>query len=124
PTAEDLPVWSPDGKDFVFSTGRNERFILYRMPINGGGEQLLVDSAERVFASDWSRDGRFLLYTVMDPKTGPDIWTLRLDDPKKKARLLGSPAAEKYASFSPNMRWMAYSSTESNGVEQVFVREL
>jgi eukaryotic-like serine/threonine-protein kinase len=124
PNSEDTPVWSPNGNEFVLSSGLGDRFAIYRMPINGGREELLLDSAERVLASDWSRDGRFLLYTVMDPKTGPDIWALRLDDPKKKARLLGSAAAEKYGSFSPNMRWITYSSTEVDGVEQVFVREL
>src|SRR5262249_33226776 len=59
-----------------------------------------------------------------DPKTGPDIWVFRMDGSKKRARLLGTPAVEQSPSFSPNMRWMAYSSAEAGGVTHVYVREL
>jgi len=98
---------------------------LHRKAADGASEEApVLESAEDKVPSSWSRDGRFLLYNVLDPKTGPDIWLLHLDDPKKGMRLLGTPAAERNPQFSPNMRWMAYSSDESGRVEQVFVREL
>ena len=87
-------------------------------------EALLLESAEDKVPFSWSRDGRFLLYNVLNPQSSPDIWVLPLDDPKKGMKLLGTPAAERSPQFSPNMRWMAYSSDESGHVEQVFVREL
>lgn len=118
-------VWSPDGKQIVFSTRRGDHSDLSRKAADGSSDEvLLLESAEDKVPYSWSRDGRFLLYNVVDPHSGPDIWVLPLDDPKKGMKLLGTPAAERSPQFSPNMRWMAYSSDESGHVEQVFVREL
>ncbi|HEY1340012.1 MAG TPA: protein kinase [Bryobacteraceae bacterium] len=125
PISSDAPVWSWEGNEIVYTADLGNHFALYRKPANATREEtLLLDAPARLAATNWSRDGRFLLYTAADPNTGPDVWALRMDGSKKKARLLGSPAAEAYAVFSPNMRWMAYSSTEAGGVKQVLVREL
>jgi len=106
-------------------SNRSGHSELYRKAANGAKEEaLLLSTVEPKTPTSWSRDGRFLLYTASDPKTGPDIWVVRPNDANKRARLLGTPAAEGSAMFSPNMRWMAYTSTESGGVEQVYVREL
>lgn len=76
-------------------------------------------------ASDWSRGGRFILYTEVDPKTQGDIWYL--PDPRTKdraakpVRYLGTSARETQAQFSPDSRWVAYSSDES-GKFEVYVR--
>ena len=61
PLGGSAPVWSPDGKIVVF-TGIDGN--LYRKDASGGGnEELLLKSGSVKRASDWSRDGRFLLYT-------------------------------------------------------------
>jgi eukaryotic-like serine/threonine-protein kinase len=119
------PVWSPDGSEVVFSSDVGGRESLLRKAVNGATEEVtMLESNKGVFANSWSRDGRFLLYTAMDPKTGPDIWLLRLDGTRRKVRLMSTPAAEQFGSFSPNMRWMAYSSAEPGSTAQILVREL
>ena len=118
-------VWSPNGNEIVFSARRGGHLDLYRRAADGASDEvLLLESAEDKVPYSWSHDGRFLLYNVLNPQSGPDIWVLPLDDPKKGTKLLGTPAAELNPQISPNMRWMAYSSDESGRIEQVFVREL
>jgi Tol biopolymer transport system component len=74
-----------------------------------------------VVPTSWSRDGRFLLYyTTNTPKTGTDLWVLRLED-QKAVRLLGTESNELFGAFSPDMRWIAYMSDES-GRNEIYVR--
>jgi serine/threonine protein kinase len=114
------PVWSPDSRRIVF-TGLN---ALYVKNASGGPEQLLLQSANPILCSDWSRDGKYLLYTEIDPKTRGDIWVLPLDPSGKP----GAPVAflktefnESQGQFSPDGRWVAYVSNESGSLE-VYVR--
>ena len=59
------PAWSPDGTQIAFVSNRiGERFSLFRRASNGSGrDDLLLKSDTDITAPDWSRDGRFLLYT-------------------------------------------------------------
>jgi serine/threonine protein kinase len=114
------PVWSPDSGRIAFS-GPN---ALYVKNVNGGQEQLLLQSGNPVSPSDWSRDGKYLLYTEIDPKTRGDIWYLSLDPSGKS----GAPVAflktdfdDSMGQFSPDGHWVAYVSNESGSYE-VYVR--
>ena len=71
------PVWSPDGTQIVFSSTRKGNPNLYLKPSNGppGSERLLREGVPAM-PLDWSSDGRFLVYMVVDDKTGPDLWAL------------------------------------------------
>ena len=65
PAPDESPVWSPDGKKFLFSSARGGHFDLYQANSNGeGGQQLLVRVAREQVASSWSADGRFILFTT------------------------------------------------------------
>jgi hypothetical protein len=65
--------------------------------------------------SDWSRDGRYLIYSQNDPKTGTDIWYL--PDPGKPGsnpvKFLGSESVESEGQLSPDGHWLAYYSDEA-----------
>ena len=71
--------------------------------------------------TSWSRDGRFLLYGTTGSKTGADLWVLPLEGNRKPVLLLGTPFNEGLGSFSPDMRWIAYTSSES-GRNEIYVR--
>jgi Tol biopolymer transport system component len=55
------------------------------------------------------------------PKTGYDVWLLPLQGDRKPVLLLGGVFNEWAARFSPDMRWIAYASTET-GKAEVYVR--
>jgi eukaryotic-like serine/threonine-protein kinase len=116
-----MPVWSPDGKEIAWSSYRDDGENLYRKPSNGAGkDELLLKSAETKSANDWSRDGRFLLYSSFGK--GSDLWVLPMTGEDRKPRIyLQTEFHESQARFSPDSRWVAYASNES-GVNEVYVR--
>ncbi len=120
-------VWSPDGSRIAFTDRRGSQTDVLQKPTNGAGRQeLLFQSAEyRAVPTSWSRDGRFLLFVVVDPKTNADLWALSLDGAPKLVPFVRSDAAESQAQFSPNpqgaSRWVAYTSNES-GRDEVQLR--
>jgi dipeptidyl aminopeptidase/acylaminoacyl peptidase len=115
-------IWSPDGSWIVFGSNKKGVRDLYQKPSNGAGsEELLLDSPQDKAANSWSPDGRFLLYTNMDPKTGPDLSVLPLDGDRKPFVFLSTRFDERVGQFSPDGRWVAYQSNES-GRNEVYVR--
>jgi Tol biopolymer transport system component len=116
------PLWSADGSRIVFRTFRGGAYNLYEKPVDGSTDErpLLVTPLPKA-PLDWSRDGRFLLYSVQDPKTGTDVWALPLTGERKPFAVLQGRFDEIQGQFSPDGRWLAYSSNES-GRYEIFVQ--
>ena len=115
------PVWSPDGSQIVFSasdpTGASD---LYRKPMTGDGKEELLLPNDRgvLMPSDWSTDGRFLLYGSFDrTQTRGDIWALPMDGDRKPFPVVQTTFEEKDAQFSPDGKWIAYQSNETGRFE-------
>jgi Tol biopolymer transport system component/predicted Ser/Thr protein kinase len=121
----DAPVWSPDGSRIVFASSREggtAALNLYQKLASGAeDEDVLLRSNETKIPTSWSRDGRFLLYTVADQKTKDDIWVLSMDGDHQRTRLLGTEFNESEAQFSHDSRWIAYTS-DASGRDEVYVR--
>jgi dipeptidyl aminopeptidase/acylaminoacyl peptidase len=116
-------VWSPDGSQIAFAAGTTLD-TLYERATSGTSDdkELLKEPGKVHFPSNWSQDGRFLLYTIYNtPRTGQDLWVLPLQGDRKPVPLLSTDSSEREASFSPDMRWVAYTSTES-GRAEIYVR--
>ena len=126
PAADRFPLWSPDGARIAHARYRAGRTAEYTTSSAGSGpEELLAEAvAPIVFngPTGWSRDGKFLLFDVNDPKpVGPsDIWVLPLDT-RKPYPFVNSTATERLAVFSPDGRWVAYQSNET-GRAEIYVR--
>ena len=112
--ADGFPVWSPDGSRIVFASQREAAADLYVKAANGaGGEQLVLKSGENKIPTDWSRDGRFLLYTSASTaqERGSRIWSLAMSG---TAGSSAQPVAYKTETsaqqgrFSPDARFVAY----------------
>jgi Tol biopolymer transport system component len=70
---------------------------------------------------DWSRDGRFMLYSTQDPKTGTDLWVLPTMGERKPFAVLKGRFDEIEGQFSPDAQWLAYASNES-GRDEIYIR--
>jgi hypothetical protein len=118
------PIWSPDGKRVFFSAGSGLETIYVKSVIGADSDKELLKTNDIKFPTNVSSDGRFLLYyTSNNADTGADVWVLPLEGAGagKPVRLLGSRFSEARASFSPDGRWIAYTSNES-GRAEVYVR--
>jgi Tol biopolymer transport system component len=115
-----MPVWSPDGSRIVFSAGRDGN--LYQKLASGAkDEELVLKSSGFKWPNSWSSDGRFLLYTEQNPKTKFDLWVLPLEGDRQPIPFLRTEFNEGDGHFSPDMRWVAYTSDES-GSNEIYVR--
>jgi serine/threonine protein kinase len=115
-----FPVWSPDAKQIAFAsiqTIRTAKYAICLKDANGiGPEQVLLQDGG--VPTDWSSDGRLLIYHTADPDSKADsIWILPLTGDRKPVLFL---AHAEWARLSPDGRWIAYMSTRS-GEDQVFV---
>jgi Tol biopolymer transport system component len=123
----DAPVWSPDGTAIVTAAMRQGVVNLYQRAANGAGrERRLFSSDRNTFANDWSRDGRWLIYTI--PKKGPgdldlDLWVVRADGGGDATPVpyITDRARDTQAEFSPDGRFVAYTSI-TNGDPEVYVQ--
>lgn len=114
-------VWSPDGNWLTFAASRAGVTGLYQKPPNGAGQDELLLSATNVEPTDWSQDGRFLLYQRNDPKTKWDLWVLPLFGNRKPKPFLQTEFDESQGQFSPDGRWVAYALNEY-GRPEVYVQ--
>ena len=123
PSDDINPTWSPDSKRLVFSSTRAGARDLYLKAVTGaaGSEQLLLADSKSKIPTDWSSDGRFLLYQSVDPKTGSDIWALPLVGEKKPFPVGQTDFDEQDGQFSPDGKWVAYESNKS-GRPEVFLQ--
>ncbi|MGI8783533.1 MAG: protein kinase domain-containing protein [Acidobacteriota bacterium] len=115
-------IWHPDGSRIAFSSNRAGPFDLYQKISSGAGnDEVLLRSDVPKFTQDWSRDGRFILYCVSDPKTLLDLWAMPLFGDRKPFPFLQSEFVESQGQFSPDGRWIAYMSDET-GKPEVYVQ--
>jgi len=123
PGTNNDPVWSPDGSEIVFTSNRQQTFNLFRKPADGSKmEQLLLRSGDDKRPFSWSHDGRFLLYGASRNFTLEHIWALPMTgEPKPIPFSAIDRFYESNARFSPDGRWVSYTSNES-GQFEIYVR--
>jgi hypothetical protein len=110
----------------AFTSRFNAIGDLYWMPIDGVGapEPLLVKSLSLKHPNGFSPDGRFLIF---DDHTAQrqDLWILPTEPSpggeRKPIPFVVTPADETFGQFSPDGKWIAYSSDES-GRREVYVQ--
>jgi len=116
PALDQTPVWSPDGKQILFSSNRTASIQLILRNADGAGpEEQVADPGASgsvvVNVWDWSRDGKYVLF-----KKGNELWYLSWPQRVTKP-LLQAKWTLRNAQFSPDGRWMAYASNETGNME-------
>ena len=117
------PVWSPDGKTLAFTGRREGPGDLYRRSIaHGGQDEVMLRSPAWKIVTDWSSDGRRLIYQEQHLETQWDLWTLELSDHNQATAILRGPFNEQHGRLSPDGRWIAYAADESGRLE-IYIRQ-
>jgi Tol biopolymer transport system component len=116
-----MPIWSPDGKYVAFNAQRDGKWGLYRsLSDRGNAEELLYESDTLVFPMSWSPDGLRIVFGSVSPETSGDIRVLSLEAVDgavagEPELFVGSNGNETHGQVSPDGRWLAYASNETDG---------
>ena len=122
PAEENWLIWSPDGTRVVLNALLPDRSRLLESPARAfEPREVMATDGGGAWPVSWSPDGRVVLYVTNGARTSNDVWTVAVDGRAAPAPFQHTPASENWAAFSPNGRWVAFSTTATSEVPEVFV---
>ncbi len=123
PENEGSSVFSPDDSQVVFFSTRSGIGDFYRKASSGAGnDELIMSGMNTPYPDSWSRDGKYIVFeTNGGAQTKSDLWILPMTGEAKPFPYLNSAFQEAHAQFSPDGRWIAYTSEET-GRPEVYVQ--
>jgi Tol biopolymer transport system component/predicted Ser/Thr protein kinase len=115
------PVWSSDGSRIAWQSNRGGFGLYWKLSDGSGSDELLYKfSTGSPGLTDWTRDGRYLIYAYAS-----DIWALPIAEgtPESQKPVLVVQADRNQLGpyVSPDQRWVAYMSNES-GRQDLYVQ--
>jgi Tol biopolymer transport system component len=119
-----MAVWSPDGSRLAFGRAAGSTPKLYARPADREGANVALPQALFQLPTDWSRDGRFILYQTTGGagEPGADVVAVDLNGSGELVPILNSEAQEIDAVFSPDRSLIAFVSDET-GRPEVYVQQ-
>jgi len=119
----DSPVWAPQGGKLAFmnSSGGRTPKIGIRGTSENDSEAIEADGGFQL-PTDWSPDGRFLAFSDngvarLANEVQGNVFLMDLHRNRKRIPLLHSSFHEGNAIFSPDGKWIAFTSSESGRSE-------
>jgi Tol biopolymer transport system component len=126
PAVENFGAWSPDGHRLVFHSNRTGRNDLYLKSVAGDTPEIPLlgpSDSENKNPTDWSGDGRFILYESLSPKTGFDLWIVPVTEDRQPVPIVRTPFREEQGRFSPDSQWIVYTS-DASGRDEIVLKRL
>jgi hypothetical protein len=121
------PVFSPDGTRVAYFSGQPGSVTSLHIKAASGTRDPEPVAAANAAArgtmqpTDWSHDGRFLIYEEEDLKTRQyDLKAVDLTVTQPPLAIAATPFQERLGQLSPDGRWLAYQSNES-GRDEIYV---
>jgi Tol biopolymer transport system component len=124
PHDETAPTWAPDGSAVYYASNRERGSGIYRRSADGGGkEELVLADSQEIVPFDVSSDGRLLAFIRSHQRRDNDLWLLRLDGSGEQIPFRTSTWRENEPRFSPDGKWLAYSTTDT-GDRHVYIERV
>jgi serine/threonine-protein kinase len=115
-------IWTPDGGRVAFtSSALGLRYLAWQSADGSGAPESLATGEHPLNTGAWAPDGKTLAFEELHPDTGHDILVLESDGEGQQTPLLRTKFNERHPAFSPDGRWLAYTSDET-GRNEVYVR--
>lgn len=136
PAVDERPVWTPDGRRVVFTSGRAGEPNLFMQAADGTGvAERLTTGGDSQYPAFVAPDGTGIVGAVVAPKTAGDVVWFPLKSPSSQSAsgsvsgaslsvaepLVRTTAIEFHPDISPDPRYVAYQSNES-GPDEIYVR--
>ncbi len=120
--AERYPAWSPDGKFVAYFSDRSGEYELYIRPSDGSGKERQIPSIAKGFPKSpvWSPNSKLIAFS---DNIG-NLYILSLEDNKPKVIDKGEWELINDYSWSPDSRWLAYSTKMSNGQGSIVIYDV
>jgi eukaryotic-like serine/threonine-protein kinase len=123
-------IWSPDDTHIAYSSWQPDAgtFNLFVQGADGGEPQRLTTSKNFQSPMDWHPSGKSIVFTEARRGSGSDLMLMPIDlgangvaTVGTPVELIATPANEDSGRFSPDGKWIAYTSDES-GRNEVYVQ--
>ncbi len=115
-------VWSPDGRELIFSSTQAGTNGLWRVPASGGTPVQIPSAGQGAYYLAASRQGNYLAYSRWFADT--NIWRLAIpstgQESAKPEELISSTWEERSAQYSPDGTRIAFRSDRS-GTNEIWV---
>lgn len=124
-TIDENPVWASDGTQIAYAVHKGSGLaeVFVRSTTGSAQSHVRAQGALNFHPIHWARDGTLLLHAYATGGGADDI-DLYFLGPEKDAQpqpFLVMPGSQAQGQFSPDSRWIAYTSNES-GRSEVYVR--
>ena len=112
--------WLPGGQELAYNL-RGANAGLWMRRADGSGEPRVLIQRSGTAGPNFSRDGAFVAFYVVDPESGRDLWAFATDKPDEPFTLLRTPANEANPRISPDGKLVAYQS-DASGRWEVYIQ--
>jgi len=119
-----LHGWSPDGKELIYTGGRNNQYNIYKISVNGGEETQLTDVKALDDGPEYTPDGKYIYFN--STRSGKmQIWRMKPDGSNQE-QITSDVCNNWFPHISPDGKWIVFLSylPDINPAEHPFYKHV